>query len=1037
MSDDGFVREARESVRRLSGGLVELERADRDPETVDELFRTAHGLKGLLAMEGYDDASDVAHALEDFLGAVRREELAVEPGVVDRALDATDRLADAIADVARQGTVDAGTALEPAATALRESIREAGGTIQRGSAADDAGGSGDGTGAGGVTTGEAEGSPGPGEGDGLEAAGVTIADELADAPDVDPGDDVLSAEEALAAAAAFDDLDALVEEIDDAGEFAGLEGGGSFDDLGGGAEPGDAIPAEPDDPRTAFAGLRDSVDEADVDELQRELAAVEFGEFDDDDDVTIDELLGADTDPEGADGDLSQWLVDADLDAADDREPPTDDLAADEFPPGVTVADELRETAETAETDGRADPGDVDGPTDAASTTGPSGRDAPPTGADGPGSATTAGTDAPDPDDGDDRGDATTGGFGGTGFEAAVSADRSGAGTDAAGAGSAGDADASDDEGGSGHADASDDEDAALEQVLSVMTGDPDRDAEPDDAGPADSGDPVDRAPPAGMDLDVTAEASTEDLPSERSPGVDADDAPGDGDGLDVAPDDVVPTLDDVDTGDAIGEDASVAFDRDAAVAAFEERFGEVPTDDESDETPASERTATTVAGSAFAGRIDRPTADEPRLARDDDLGALRVDVENADELLRLAEEIEVARLRLRGELADLPPAAEELFETLAARTGDLRRSVMDVRLMALSSVTDRLPRVARDAARSEDKEVAVTVEGDGVTLDRSVVDRIGDPLTHLVRNAVSHGIEPPAEREAVGKPPEGTVEVRARRRGDDVVVEVRDDGRGIDVDDVRREAVERGLVGEAAAASLSRRAAFDLLFEPGFSTAEAVTGVSGRGVGMDAVRDAVSALDGSVDLKSTPGEGTTVRLELPVTVAMAELLFVDAGGETFALPAADVDGVGRLGADEPAGRAALADGGRDRPARDRGADVDAADGTGDDDGTDTDTDTGEGDGATDADDAGPELIDLRAALDAPPASSPPSAGERAGVRVTRDGATVVLACDRVRDAREAVVDPYDDLLSDVPGVSGTTVSSDGRIVNVIDTETL
>jgi two-component system chemotaxis sensor kinase CheA len=183
------------------------------------------------------------------------------------------------------------------------------------------------------------------------------------------------------------------------------------------------------------------------------------------------------------------------------------------------------------------------------------------------------------------------------------------------------------------------------------------------------------------------------------------------------------------------------------------------------------------------------------------------------------------------------------------------------------------------------------------------------------------------------------------------------------------------------------------------------VTTVSGRGVGLDAVREVVSALDGTVELKSTPGEGTTVRLEFPVTVAMAELLFVDAGAETFALPAAAVEGVHRLGDADPPSRAAVTDGGA---------------------------------GVTTVDGRSETTIDLREAMGAPPTSDADvSPLERAAVRIERNGEPMVLACDRVRDKREAVVDPFDDLLAGVSGVSGTTVSSDGRIVTVIDIDTL
>ncbi|WP_240334662.1 chemotaxis protein CheA [Halorussus sp. MSC15.2] len=209
---------------------------------------------------------------------------------------------------------------------------------------------------------------------------------------------------------------------------------------------------------------------------------------------------------------------------------------------------------------------------------------------------------------------------------------------------------------------------------------------------------------------------------------------------------------------------------------------------------------------------------------------------------------------------------------------------------MPLETAIDAIPRTVRDVARSQGKEVELVVSDADVELDRSIVDRLRDPLVHLARNAVDHGIESPEEREAVGKAPEGTVAISAERVGDEVVVELSDDGRGVNAQAVRERAVENGVVTPAEAEQLSDDETYDLLFEPGFTTSEEVTDVSGRGVGMDVVNRTVADLNGSVTVESDPGVGTTVRLRVPVSIALTEVLFVEAADQTFGVPMAAVE---------------------------------------------------------------------------------------------------------------------------------------------------
>ena len=221
-----------------------------------------------------------------------------------------------------------------------------------------------------------------------------------------------------------------------------------------------------------------------------------------------------------------------------------------------------------------------------------------------------------------------------------------------------------------------------------------------------------------------------------------------------------------------------------------------------------------------------------------------------------------------------------------------LRDATMDLRVVPIETLFNRFPRVARDLARSQAKEIRVTVEGNDARIDKGMVEQLTDPLMHMVRNAVDHGMEPPDEREAAGKPRHGQIELRAEQRGEHVVVELRDDGRGIDATRIRAKAVERGMLRQGEADALGEDAAMRLIFEPGFSTTQDVTQTSGRGVGMDVVSSAVSHLGGSISVSSIPGEGTTLSLDLPLSVALQRTLLVELGPQLFAIPDRRVVGI-------------------------------------------------------------------------------------------------------------------------------------------------
>ncbi|MBL8957043.1 MAG: chemotaxis protein CheA [Myxococcaceae bacterium] len=285
-----------------------------------------------------------------------------------------------------------------------------------------------------------------------------------------------------------------------------------------------------------------------------------------------------------------------------------------------------------------------------------------------------------------------------------------------------------------------------------------------------------------------------------------------------------------------------------------------------------------------------------PRAVGTEPARTVRVRTELLDQLLDGAGELLLATARVR-EVAKSAPAAsrgamEGEVDRLNALVKDLHAKVMKARMTPISVMTDRLPRAARDIARRRDRDVELTITGAEVELDRAIVDELNDPLLHLLRNAIDHGIEPPVEREKTGKPPRGRVQVNVRRDRDRVVLEVEDDGKGMDDAKLRAAAVSRGLMTPEAAAALPMREALMLCCLPGVSTATDVTDISGRGVGMDAVKRAIESVGGTLEIESQKGKGTRFRLLLPLTVAVVQLLLVDVGDETFGVPVAKVNGV-------------------------------------------------------------------------------------------------------------------------------------------------
>ena len=263
---------------------------------------------------------------------------------------------------------------------------------------------------------------------------------------------------------------------------------------------------------------------------------------------------------------------------------------------------------------------------------------------------------------------------------------------------------------------------------------------------------------------------------------------------------------------------------------------------------------------------------------------SLRVDVTLLNRMMNLVGELVLTRNQvLQATAAD--PNLTILSRRLDMVTADLRESVMKARMQPVSNIFSKMPRIVRDLSQSLGRRVRLQVEGQDTELDKSLLEAIKDPLTHAVRNSLDHGIEPPDVRQAAGKDPEGTLKLRAAQEGSHVIIEVSDDGAGISVEKIRQKAIERGLITVERAAHQSERELLQLIFLPGFSTAAAVTNVSGRGVGMDVVRTNVEKIGGKVEIDSRVGKGTTLRLRIPLTLAIIPALIVRSVNQSFALP--------------------------------------------------------------------------------------------------------------------------------------------------------
>jgi two-component system chemotaxis sensor kinase CheA len=378
----------------------------------------------------------------------------------------------------------------------------------------------------------------------------------------------------------------------------------------------------------------------------------------------------------------------------------------------------------------------------------------------------------------------------------------------------------------------------------------------------------------------------------------------------------------------------------------------------------------------------------------------VRVNTEKLDSLMDVVGELVIVQSQLvessRASAGEEGSPLQRNISQLSRISKDLQHTAMSLRMIPIKPIFQKMERLARDLAREMDKKVHFQTSGEDTELDRTVVEEIGDPLVHMVRNALDHGLDTTAQRIASGKPETGTVHLCAYHRGSNIVIELSDDGRGIDPERILRKAIEKGVVTPGTV--LSKEETLALIFAPGFSTAEKVTAVSGRGVGMDVVRRNIEKLRGKIEIESEVGKGSTFRIKLPLTMAIIDGLVVRVGADRFILPSTSV-------------QMAL------RPARENLVTVH---GTG-------------------------EVLDFRGRIlplhrlhrrfGIPGAVEQP--WEAIVVIVEHSGKTSALLVDEMISKQEVVIKSLGSYLQGLPGVAGGAILGDGNIALILDPNVL
>ena len=350
-----------------------------------------------------------------------------------------------------------------------------------------------------------------------------------------------------------------------------------------------------------------------------------------------------------------------------------------------------------------------------------------------------------------------------------------------------------------------------------------------------------------------------------------------------------------------VGEKIEVEEILEGAQAAAKAEEAEAAPQVQEESKPAVQEAAPAAAPAQAAGGnapAKKAGAGKPVVNR-----TVRVDIEKLDVLMNLVSELIIAKNSLvsysSGGQAGNNSSFNEQIEYLESVTTNLHESVMKVRMVPIESITTKFPRMIRDLSKKLNKKMELYMSGEDTELDRTVVDEIGDPLMHMLRNSADHGLESTEDRVANGKNPVGSIFLDAYQDGNNVVIEVKDDGRGIDVEAVKRKAIERGTITPEQGETMSSKEIIDLLFLPSFSTAKVVSDVSGRGVGLDVVKSKIEALGGDVSVKTKLGEGSTFSIRLPLTLAIIQALMVIVGGEKYAISLGSIDTIEDISVDE------------------------------------------------------------------------------------------------------------------------------------------
>ena len=415
------------------------------------------------------------------------------------------------------------------------------------------------------------------------------------------------------------------------------------------------------------------------------------------------------------------------------------------------------------------------------------------------------------------------------------------------------------------------------------------------------------------------------------------------------------------------------------------------------DATTSTGKPATAATGSAKA--VQRKTSEEQAHQSQADT-TVRVDTKRLDDIMNLVGELVLVRNRL--ETLKLNMGNDEVAQAVSnldVVTSDLQSAVMKTRMQPIKKVFGRFPRVVRDLSRSLNKEIELELVGEETDLDKNLVEALADPLVHLVRNAVDHGIEVPEVRQAAGKPRNGKIRLSARQEGDHIILTIKDDGAGMNADKIRAKAVEKGLLDADSASRLDEHECYNLIFMPGFSIKSEISDISGRGVGMDVVKTRINQLNGNVEIDSVEGEGTEINIKLPLTLAIVPTLMVIVGQQIFAIPLANVNEI----IQSESVRTNVVDGRAVAIVRDHPL----------------------------------PLYFLRNWLIRSAVTDQVS-NDNSYIVVIKIGAShIACVVDQLISQEEVVIKPLGALLHGLPGLAGATITGDGRIAIILDMPSL